>query len=198
MKPVVLGIAGGTASGKSTVAAAIVDHLGDRCVHVLHDRYYRPLPAGHDGAAWNFDHPEALETDRLVRDLDTLLSGRPCRAPRYDFATHSRFADEDVIEPRPIVLVEGILVFADAELRARFDWRVFVDAPDDIRLLRRVRRDVAERGRSVDSVLNQYERSVRPMHEQFVAPGRAHAHLVLDGTAPLAASVAQVLALIGG
>lgn len=195
--PVVVGIAGGTASGKSTVAAALVEALGDRCVHLLHDRYYHPLPPGRAPLDWNFDHPDALETSRMVEDVRLLRSGRPARVPRYDFARHARHAEEDELPPRPVIVVEGILVLADPALRAEMDHRVFVHAPDDVRLMRRIRRDRAERGREIDEILAQWERTVRPMHQAYVATSRPHAHLELDGTAPIRASVEQLLALPG-
>ena len=121
--------------------------------------------------------------------------------PRYDFATHSRWADEDVLEPRPVIVVEGILVLTDAELRARFDASVYVDAPDDTRLIRRIRRDIAQRGRQVDEILAQWERTVAPMHRAFVAPSMSHADIVLDGTADVAVLVLaleELLPLLAG
>ncbi len=198
MKPLVIGIAGGTASGKSTVAAEVMKALGDRGLHVMHDRYYITMPASCEGdpSRHNFDHPHALETQRMVNDLDHLRNGRPTRLPRYDFASSSRQPEEDHVEPRPVIIVEGILVFAEAALRERFDHLVFVHTPDDIRLLRRIRRDMAERGRDLDEILLQYERTVRPMHEEFVAPSRAHAHVELDGTGHIPDLVQRVLALI--
>lgn len=195
MRPLLVGIGGGTASGKSTVAAALAERLGDQCAHLLHDRYYITLPAGQSAAEWNFDHPDALETSRFVRDLDALRTGVATRVPRYEYARHSRADEEDLIEPRPIVIVEGILVLADAALRARFDHAAFVYTPDDIRLIRRIRRDSAERGRTVSEILDQWEKTVRPMHEAFVAPSMSHVGQVLDGTAPIASLVDAILAV---
>lgn len=201
MGPIVVGVAGGTASGKTTVAEAVAASLGDRCLLVSHDRYYLPLPEEfrHDPARWNFDHPAALQTERLVEDLDALIAGRSVLLPTYDFSRHRRLppTEADRVHPRPVVVVEGILVLAEPQLRSRFHHAVYVHAPDDLRLLRRIERDRAERGRELDEILRQYLRSVRPMHEAFVAPSRQHADLVLDGTASLAASVAAVLALTG-
>lgn len=200
-RPVVLGLAGGTASGKTTAAQALAERLGDRCLWVMHDRYYRDLPPEYRAAPerFNFDHPDALETSLLVDHLDALRAGRPARVPRYDFATHRRAhaSDWDELTPRPVILVEGILVLAEPALRDRMDHRVFVDAPDDLRLIRRIRRDVAERGRGLADILEQYERTVRPMHEAFVKPSAGHAQLVLDGTAPIASMVDAITALIG-
>ncbi|MEQ1501651.1 MAG: uridine kinase [Myxococcota bacterium] len=181
----VIGIAGGTASGKTTVARLVADRLGDRCLLVAHDRYYHP--ASRPGPRpRNYDHPDALDTELLIADLARLRAGQPTQLPVYDFARHDRRveADWDRVEPRPVVIVEGILVLALGPLREVLDLRVYVDAPDDLRLMRRIRRDLAERGRGVHDVLDQYEGTVRPMHDQFVVPSRGFADLVIDGTAP--------------
>lgn len=201
MSPIIVGIAGGTASGKTTTARAISERLGDACLWLMHDRYYRSMPDEHrdDPAGFNFDHPDALDTPRFVADLLQLRRGNSVRIPDYDFATHERFPSErwEVVEPRPVVIVEGILVLADPYLREAMDHKVFVHAPDDIRLMRRIRRDVAERGRSVIEILEQYERTVRPMHQAFVAPSRHHADLVVDGTTTTDSMVASVMGLLG-
>lgn len=199
MAPIVVGIAGGTASGKTTAARALAEFLGDDCLLVTHDRYYHPLPDAlrHDPQAHNFDHPDAIDTARLVADLGELRAGRPARLPRYDFATHARAAEWDPAHPRPVVLVEGILVLADAHLRPLLDHKVFVHTPDDVRLIRRIRRDLTERGRDLHEVLDRYERTVRPMHEAFVAPSAAHADLVLDGTNDVQRLVDSVLDRLG-
>lgn len=196
----VIGVAGGSASGKTTVAHALEATLGpDRCVLVSHDRYYRNLPPGTNPERWNYDHPDALDTAGLVADLDILRSGGSVDLPVYDFATHRQLGRPHwhPVSARPIVLVEGILVLQDPALRARMHRRVFVHTPDDLRLARRIRRDMLERGRSLDEVLAQYLQTVRPMHEAYVAPTRVHADLVLDGEAPVQSSVAAVLALVG-
>lgn len=192
MRTVVVGLAGGTASGKTTAAAALARRLGEACLVVSHDRYYRPLPATADPHAWNFDHPDAFETPRLVDDLALLRAGRAVRLPRYDYATWSR-TGEDRADPRPVVLVEGILVLADGALRAALDLRVYVDAPEDVRLRRRLRRDVAERGWTEAQVHDRFASHVRPMHDAHVAPSRAHADLLLDGTADPESLVDAVL-----
>lgn len=190
----VLGLAGGSGSGKSTLARALVDRLGvARCLHLQHDRYYRSLPEGVDPATYDFDRPEALDTARLVADLRRLLRGVPARLPRYDFARHRRLAEEEVVEPREWIVLEGILVLWDPELLPLLDYRVYVHAPEDVCLARRLQRDVVERGRDPESVLAQFERSVRPMHARYVAPCRARADLVVDGTADLAVSVDAVM-----
>lgn len=190
MNPVIVGIAGGTASGKTTIAEAFSARVG--ALLVTHDRYYREF---RDPSAANFDHPDALETSLLVRHLEELRSGA-APLPTYDFHTHRRTGSE-LVRARPVIVVEGILVLESADLRARLDLAVFVAAPADIRFIRRLRRDLRERGRSVDSVVEQYLGTVRPMHEQFVAPSERHASLVLDGTAPVEASVQALLAALG-
>lgn len=197
MQPVVVGIAGGTASGKSTLAAELARHLGSQAQLLLHDRYYKPLPAEFraNPVSYNFDAPEALDTARFVRDLDVLREGRGTSVPQYDFASHDRRPDEEWLEPRPLLIVEGILVLADDELRKRFDHALFVHTPDDLRLIRRIRRDTHERGRTTEDVLSQYERTVRPMHMLHVEPSRAHAEQELDGTSSIQALVHRVLAL---
>lgn len=191
MRPFVIGIAGGTASGKSSVCRVAAERLG--CPLLGHDRYYRDAP---EPRRFNFDHPDALETDLMVRHLQQLRAGEPAELPVYQFGVHRRAAHTERVEPGPLILVEGILVLADPGLRGCFDLSVYVDCPDDIRLIRRLRRDIAERGRTMESVLDQYLATVRPMHERFVAPGRALAGLVLDGTAPVEESVARLIAAI--
>ena len=174
-RPLVIGVAGGTASGKTTIVAQACARLG--ALRLTHDRYYR------DGdASTNFDHPDALETSLLVTHLDALRAGIAVDLPDYDFATHRRMSHAERVEPTRLIVVEGILVLADTELRQRFDLAVFVDAPADIRLIRRMLRDTRERGRTPEDVIRQYLETVRPMHERFVQPSAHHASLVLDGT----------------
>jgi uridine kinase len=182
---VVVGIAGGSASGKSSVASELEARLGERVSVIVHDRYYRTPPGTVDPALWNYDHPDALDTALLVEHVQALGRGDPVDVPRYDFAGHRRAEGADPILPAEVLIVEGILVLADERLRSLFDLSIFVDCAADIRLIRRLRRDVVERGRDTDSVLNQYERSVRTMHEAHVQPSKAFADLVLDGTRPL-------------
>lgn len=197
----VLGVAGGTASGKTTLAMALAGRLGDRASLLMHDRYYKTLDhdCPPDAPERNFDHPDSLDTARMVADVDALRAGQATRVPTYDFSRHARCdeAEWEWMQPRPVLIVEGILVLADEALRQRMDYKVYVHAPDDIRLSRRIRRDVAERGRTVESVLTQYEATVRPMHERFVLPSRTRADLVLSGLAPTEAMVAEVFALTG-
>ena len=196
---ILVGIAGGTASGKSTTARALAERLGDDVLLVTHDRYYHSLPTHHRHAphTHNFDAPAALDTPRLVEDLQRLRSGEPTGLPRYDFVAHQREAEEDPVQPRAIILVEGILVLHEPVLRELFHHKVFVHAPPDIRLARRIRRDMKHRGRTVDDVLDQWERTVRPMHRQFCEPSAAHADLVVDGTTTTESMVASVLGLLG-
>ena len=172
-------MAGGTASGKTTIARAFAARTGATLLG--HDRYYRDFP---DPSVANFDHPDALDTALLVEHLDVLRAGGRALVPRYDFATHRRSAQHDEIAPAPLILVEGILVLTDAALRVRFDVTVFVDCPDDVRLLRRMLRDLRERGRDIDGVAHQYLATVRPMHQTYVAPSASHARVRLDGQLP--------------
>lgn len=180
--PVIIGIAGGTGSGKTTVARAIYDRVGkDRIEWVSHDSYYRnfeglrPEQRHHI----NFDHPDSLETELLCRHLDVLAKGSSVEVPIYDFTTHSRKPDTQRVEPRRVIIVEGILVLAEPELRKRIHMKLFVDTPADIRFVRRLMRDIKSRGRSVESVIEQYVTTVRPMHEEFVEPSKRHADLII-------------------
>ncbi len=180
--PVVIGVAGGTGSGKTTVANAILKRVGEGRMSVLfHDAYYRDfadLPKDVLDRR-NFDHPDALETDLLVRHVRELKERRPVEAPVYDFRIHRRAAETRLVEPRKVILVEGILIFSEPELRRLFDVKIFVDTDADIRLIRRIRRDLEERGRTLESVVEQYQTSVRPMHLEFVEPSKRYADLIL-------------------
>ena len=181
-KPVIIGVAGGSGSGKTTVVREIVGALGPGHVTVVqHDSYYRDRsgmsPA--ERSAVNYDHPDALETSLLVGHVRALLGGEPVKVPVYDFATHTRTPDTVEALPRCAVIVEGILVLADPELRELMDIRVFVDTDADLRIVRRLKRDVAKRGRSMESVVSQYLESVRPMHLEFVEPSKRHAHVII-------------------
>ena len=182
MKPLVLGIAGGTGSGKTTVARAIVERIGgERVAYFEHDSYYRDL-SGFDVEARrqvNFDHPDAFETELLVEHVKTLLAGQHVEQPKYSYTESVRLPETQSVAPRPLVVVEGILVLENRALRKLMDVKIFVDTDDDIRLMRRVRRDTTERGRSLDSVLGQYEATVRPMHLAFVHPSRRHADVII-------------------
>lgn len=178
--PFVIVLGGGTASGKTTVATAF--SASNTCLRISHDRYYRDVaqPVGHD-----YDHPDSLDTALLVEHVRALRAGQAAELPIYHFATHTRQSNTERVEPASIVLVEGILVLHHPELRALADLTAYVHAPSDLRLVRRLRRDVVERGRDVDGVLDQYLATVRPGHEGFVEPSRAGVDLELDGTAPI-------------
>jgi uridine kinase len=180
--PIVIGIAGGTGSGKSTVLDQLLRRFGTAVVAVLeHDMYYYDLGEAPlaERTRFNFDHPDALDTPLLRAHLDRLIAGQPIDKPVYDFASHRRLATTTTVFPRPVILVEGILVLAEPLLRERMDVKLFVDTADDIRLTRRLRRDLVDRGRDVESVLHQYVHTVRPMHLQFVEPSRQHADLII-------------------
>lgn len=199
--PFTLAIAGGSGSGKTSLTRALVGRLGPLSCAVLdHDSYYRDLshlpPA--ERAATNFDHPDSLESSLLARHLSELRAGQAVERPIYDFAVHARTARTRKVEPRPIIVCEGILLLAVPELRDAFDLRVFVDAPADVRAVRRVLRDIGERGRTVESVVAQYLETVRPMHERFVEPARETADLVLSGQHPPHELAEMVLAMVHG
>lgn len=178
----IIGICGGTGSGKTTIARAIVEAVGaENVVLVEQDSYYRnladmPLDERHQA---NFDHPDSLETDMLVDHILKLKHGLRVEMPLYDFKTHTRSNNIEIIEPRPVVIVEGILMFAEPRVRELLDVKVFVDTPDDIRLLRRLKRDFAERGRTYERTMDQYERTIRPMHLEFVEPSKRHADIII-------------------
>jgi uridine kinase len=178
----IIGICGGTGSGKTTIARAIVDAVGaENVVLVEQDSYYRNLadmPLDERQQA-NFDHPDSLETDMLVDNILRLKQGLRVEMPLYDFKTHTRSNRIEIIEPRPVVIVEGILMFAEPRVLELLDVKVFVDTPDDIRLLRRLRRDFSERGRTYERTMDQYERTIRPMHLEFVEPSKRHADIII-------------------
>ncbi|MEA2174324.1 MAG: uridine kinase [Blastocatellia bacterium] len=178
----IIGICGGTGSGKTTVANRILESVnaGD-VAFIQQDSYYRnlkDLPLDYRQQV-NFDHPDALDNDLLVHHIRKLKTGGSVELPLYDFKTHMRLGETTLIEPKPIVIIEGILIFVDARLLEQMDIKVFVDTPDDIRFIRRLRRDVAERGRTVDSVIEQYLATVRPMHQQFVEPSKRYADVII-------------------
>ncbi|MEM8599032.1 MAG: uridine kinase [Bacteroidota bacterium] len=179
---VVIGIAGGSGSGKTTVQRRIVEAFGPRRIALLdHDAYYRDLShlPPDERAAFNFDHPDALETDLMVQHLDALRAGATIAKPTYDFTAHTRRPETVCVDPLPVIIVEGILVLAEPDLRARMDIKIFVDAEADVRLIRRLRRDISERGRSFENVLAQYTHFVRPMHREFVEPSKRHADVII-------------------
>ena len=180
--PIVIGVAGGSGSGKTTVVRRIVETLGGADVTVLeHDRYYRDHPELRleERAALNYDHPDSLETNLLVAHVEALRAGKPVQVPVYDFARHARKDTTDTISPRTAIIIEGILIFADAALRRLMDVKVFVDTDDDTRFIRRLQRDVSERGRTVESVIDQYLTTVKPMHLEFVEPSKRYADVIV-------------------
>ncbi len=182
-RPIIIGVAGGTASGKTTVSHKILETIGaDNLAYIQHDSYYRdlshlPLDKRQD---FNFDHPDALENELLIAHLKMLLAGQPVDVPVYDFARYVRTAELRHVEPRRVILVEGILIFVDRHLRDMMDIKIFVDTPADLRFIRRLRRDVLNRGRTVNHVIEQYLDTVRPMHLEFVEPSKRYADLVLS------------------
>ena len=204
-QPVTIAVAGGTGSGKTTVANEIVKRVGaDRIAYIQHDSYYydwgrlpldpRNLP--------NFDHPDSLETDLLVEHLKQLRAGRAADIPVYDFThDHRRMDQTRHIEPQPVILVEGLLIFAEARLRELFDVKIFVDTDNDIRFIRRLRRDIAERSRTLESVMDQYLSTVRPMHLEFVEPSKRYADVIIPeggfNTVALDMVVARVEGMLG-
>ena len=179
----IIGIAGGSASGKSTIASAILDKVGsERITHLRHDSYYKSideLPIDEHLGEINFDHPDALDTDLLIEHIRQLQLGQAVAVPIYDFVHDRRSSETWRAEPHPIILVEGILVLAEPALREMFDVKIFVDTPSDVRFIRRLKRDIAERGRTTESVIEQYMRTVRPMHLAFVEPSKVYADVII-------------------
>lgn len=195
----IIGICGGTGSGKTTIARAIVDAVGrENVVLVEQDSYYRnladmPLDERHQA---NFDHPDSIDSDMLVNHIRRLKQGLSAEMPLYDFKTHTRSDRIETIEPKPVVIVEGILIFAESRVLDLLDVRVYVDTPDDIRFIRRLQRDIAERGRTVDSVIGQYYRTVRPMHHEFVEPSKRYADIIIPEGAQTGVSVKFLCSLV--
>lgn len=179
----IIGICGGTGSGKTTIARKIVEEVGEENVILVEqDSYYlnlADLPLN-ERRTVNFDHPDSIDSDSLVELIENLKAGKPAEMPVYDFKTHTRSAESKHFEPKPIVIVEGILIFALPEVLELLDVKVFIDTPDDIRLLRRINRDVQERGRTIEQTVRQYEKTIRPMHYQFVAPSKSNADIVVS------------------
>ncbi len=184
VKPIVFGVAGGTASGKTTVARAVLEAVGaSQIAYLPHDAYYRDrrdLPF-EERARLNYDHPDSLETKLLVHHIKELLVGAPVHVPVYDFTAHRRTDDTILVEPAPIVLVDGILILTKRKLRDLMDIKVYVDTDADVRFIRRLQRDMHERGRSLDSVVQQYLDTVRPMHLKFVEPSKRYADIIIPG-----------------
>lgn len=198
-KPFIIGVAGGTASGKTTVAQKILETIGpEHLAYIQHDAYYRdlshlPLDKRRE---FNFDHPDALENELLIAHLHTLLQGQPVQIPVYDFARYVRTDQLRPVEPKPVILVEGILIFADKNLRQMMDIKIYVDAPADLRFIRRLKRDVEERDRTVNHVIEQYLETVRPMHLEFVEPSKRYADVIIPRGGQNITAIQMVIAQI--
>lgn len=194
----VIGIAGGSGSGKTTLMKNIVAQYGEDITVLSHDNYYKR----HDDLTYeercllNYDEPAALETDLMARQLDQLRSGQAIDCPVYDFTVHNRSQETVHIEPRKVIIVEGILIFENQALRDLMDIRIFVDADADVRLCRRVKRDVNKRGRSLESVLTQYQETVKPMHEKYVEPSKRYAHILVPEGGKNAVALELIMNLI--
>ncbi len=197
--PLVIGIAGGSGSGKTTVAQEILNRVGaDRIAYLQHDSYYKDLSGLPPTLRQeiNFDHPHSLETELLIAHLEALRDHQPVEVPIYNFATHSRTDQTFTVSPRGVILVEGILIFAEPELRKLFDVKIFVDTDSDLRFIRRLQRDITERGRTTESVVKQYQSTVRPMHLEFVEPSKRYADVIIPEGGFNAAALDMVVARI--
>jgi uridine kinase len=197
--PLVIGIAGGSGSGKTTVAQAILNRVGvDKIAYLQHDSYYKDLSGLPPTLRRdiNFDHPNSLETELLINHIETLLDHQPVEVPIYDFATDSRTNQTYTVASRTVILIEGVLIFVEPELRKLFDVKLFVDADADIRFIRRLRRDITERNRTTESVIKQYESTVRPMHLEFVEPSKRYADVIIPGGGYNVAALDMVVARI--
>ncbi len=178
----ILGICGGTGSGKTTIARKIVEKVGrERVILVEQDAYYIDLADIHlsERRRVNFDHPSSIDIDLIVEHLKLLKNGQSVKMPNYDFASHTREGESKIIDPKPIIIVEGILIFSQPEILELLDLKVYVDTPSDVRLLRRIRRDIEERGRTLEQTLSQYEKTIRPMHLKFVEPVKDIADIII-------------------
>jgi len=204
-KPIIIGVAGGTGSGKTTVAEAILRRVGfEHIAFLQHDAYYKDqshLPPA-ERAKVNYDHPDALDNDLLVEHLRALQAWQAVEVPIYDFTTHTRTSRTRRVEPQPIILVEGILIFAVRDLREMMDVKIYVDTDADIRFIRRLQRDIAERGRTMESVIEQYLSTVRPMHLEFVEPSKRYADVIIPeggfNEVAMDMVVARIQALLAG
>jgi uridine kinase len=201
--PIVIGIAGGTGSGKTTVAHMIVERVGAQYIaYMPHDAYYRDLShlPPEKRAEVNFDHPNSLETELLIQHIQQLKANQPIDLPIYDFKTHTRTSQTRPLLPQPIILVEGILIFAEPKLLPLYDIKIFVDTDADIRFIRRLQRDIQERGRTTESVIDQYLATVRPMHLEFVEYSKRYADIIIPeggfNTVAIDMVVARVLELL--
>jgi uridine kinase len=201
MRPVIFGVAGGTGSGKTTIARRILQNIGQQHMAFLpHDAYYKHQSRLQleERRRTNYDHPDSLETTLLIQHLQRLVKGEAIEMPVYDFTVHLRTAETRRVEPASIILVEGILIFAEPELRQMFDVKIYVDTDADIRFIRRLRRDVQERGRTFESVIEQYLRTVRPMHMEFVEPSKRYADVIIPEGGHNQVAIEMVAARIRG
>jgi len=204
-EPIVFGVAGGTASGKTTVAETILDAVGaSQAAYLPHDAYYRDmihLPL-EERARLNYDHPESLETELLISHVEQLIAGNSVEVPIYDFTEHRRTAETRTVDPSPIILIDGILIFTNPQLRDLMDIKVYVDTDADVRFIRRLQRDMNERGRSLESVIKQYMGTVRLMHLEFVEPSKRYADVIVPfgglNRVAMDMVVAQLIVLLQG
>ena len=199
--PIIIGVAGGTGSGKTTVSRAILQRVGaERIAFLEHDSYYRDLShlSLEERRQVNFDHPDALDNALLIDHLDALCNGQSAEVPIYDFTRDNRRDTVRVVPPQPVVLVEGVLIFSDRPLRDRMDVKIYVDTDADLRFIRRLQRDTQERGRSVESVVDQYLRTVRPMHLEFVEPSKRYADIIIPRGGLNAIAIDMIVARVEG
>lgn len=198
-KPLIIGVGGGSGSGKTTVVRHILNSIGEDNIQLLqHDSYYRDLKhlPLEERKKQNFDHPSSLETELMIRHVDALKNGYQVAVPVYDFAAHTRSDETEKVMPKEIILLDGILIFTEPELRNQMDIKLFVDTDDDVRLLRRIKRDIMERGRELDGVMHQYEQYVRPMHLEFVEPSKRYADIIIPRGGENHVALEMVIAVI--
>lgn len=182
MKPIIIGIAGGTGSGKTTVSQHILETIGkNKIAFINHDSYYKDQSNKpfSERVKTNYDHPDSLETELMIKHLKQLLTGKSIKMPVYDFSQHNRTDKTEKVDPKPVIMVDGILIFVDKNLRDLFDIKIYVDTDADVRFIRRLKRDINERGRKVDNVIDQYMKTVRPMHLEFVEPSKRYADIII-------------------
>lgn len=199
--PLVIGVAGGSGSGKTTVTKAILNRVGSERIALLsHDSYYGDLShlPLEQRAQVNFDHPDAFDNHLYLQHVDALIRGEPVEVPTYNFTNYVRKPETDLVLPQPVILLEGILIFADAQLRKRMSVKLFVDAEGDMRIIRRIQRDTVSRGRTVESVISQYLKTVRPMHLEFVEPSKRYADIIIPRGGLNAIAIDMVVARIEG
>ena len=177
----VLGVAGGSASGKTTIINKLQDYFGEDIAVISHDAYYKAHPemTFEERSHLNYDHPDSFESDRMAEDVRKLIKGNAIDMPVYDYVNHNRSAETVHVEPKNVIVMEGILILENKELRDLMDIKIFVDTDADERLMRRIQRDMIERGRSIESIITQYSETVKPMHEEFVEPSKKHADIII-------------------